>query len=567
MHAEGEIEKNSQVFQLDAVKQESIKASKLLVNCLENEGVEYIFGIPGEENIDLMDSLVESHIQFVTTRHEQGAAFIADVFGRLTGKAGVCLSTLGPGATNLVTGVADANMDRAPIVAIAGQGSTDRMHKESHQILDLVDLFQPITKFSTQIRVPEIIPEVVRKAFKISQSEKPGCCFIDFPENIASMELPEGAPLKKQSPKPAIATFEACQKAATIISSAKAPIIMVGNGVIRGDASDALVAFAEQLNIPVAATFMAKGTIPFSHKLSLGAVGLQAPDYISYGFQEADLVICIGVDMVEYHPRLWNPNRNKKIIHICCSPGEVDQHYILEAGVIGHIASSLNVIAQSCKKSADTKIHKLHQVVVDEVSEHKNCVEFPVKPQKIVWDLRQALDKEDIVISDVGAHKMWMARMYQAEAPNTCIISNGFASMGIALPGAIAAKIAFPDRKAVAVCGDAGFMMNNQEIDTALRLGLDIVVLIFNDSKYGLIEWHQERHFGRSTAIEFNNPDFIKFAESFGAKGYRVERAECLFPILNEALNDGTVSIIDCPVDYSENMKLTEKLENLTPPI
>ncbi len=568
MQAEHEIEKSLEVVKIEKAVNKNVKASEVFVKCLENEGVEYIFGVPGEENIDVLDALIDSPIEFVTTRHEQGAAFIADVLGRLTGRAGVCLSTLGPGATNLVTGVADANMDRAPVIAIAGQGSTDRMHKESHQILDLVDLFKPITKYSTQLRVPEIIPEVVRKAFKTSQSEKPGCSFIDFPENVAAAQLPAGTlPLKKQSPRPATAPFESCQKAAAIISAAKSPIIMVGNGVIRGDANKELVAFAEQLNIPVAATFMAKGTIPFSHELSLGAVGLQAHDYVSYGFDEADLVICIGVDMVEYHPRLWNPKRDKKIIHICCSPAEVDQHYILEAGVIGQISSSLNLISQFCQKSEKTKIHDLRQVIVDEVSEHQDSMNFPVKPQKIIWDLRKSLDKEDIVISDVGAHKMWMARMYQAEAPNTCIISNGFASMGIALPGAIAAKLAFPDRKAVAVCGDAGFMMNNQEIDTALRLGLDIVVLIFNDSKYGLIEWHQERHFGRSTAIDFVNPDFVKFAESFGAKGYRVERTECLMPILEEALNDGTVSIIDCPVDYSENMKLTEKLKSMTSPI
>ena len=546
----------------------TISASKVFVKCLENEGVEHIFGVPGEENIDVLDALIDSPIEFVTTRHEQGAAFIADVLGRLTGKPGVCLSTLGPGATNLVTGVADANMDRAPLVAIAGQGSTDRMHKESHQILDLVDLFQPITKFSTQLRVPEIIPEVVRKAFKVTQAEKPGCSFIDFPENVAAAELPASTmPLKKQNPRPATAPIESCQKVADIIAGAKAPIIMVGNGVIRGGASEALVKFAEDLNIPVATTFMAKGVIPFSHKLSLGAVGLQAHDNVSYGFDEADLVICVGVDMVEYHPRLWNPNSDKKIIHICVSPAEVDQHYILEVGVVGAIKESLAEISGLSKKASDSKIHKLHDIVVDEVSEHKDTLSFPVKPQKIIWDLRQVLDPEDIVISDVGAHKMWMARMYQAEAPNTCIISNGFASMGIALPGAIAAKVAYPDRKAVAVCGDAGFMMNNQEIDTALRLGLDIVILIFNDSKYGLIEWHQERHFGRSTGIDFVNPDFVKFAESFGAKGYRVERTECLAHVLDEALNDGTVSIIDCPVDYSENMKLTEKLKTMTSPI
>ena len=550
------------------VDREEVKASEVFVKCLENEGVEYIFGVPGEENIDVLDALIDSPIQFVATRHEQGAAFIADVFGRLTGKAGVCLSTLGPGATNLMTGVADANMDRAPLIAIAGQGSTDRMHKESHQILDLVDLFKPISKYSTQLRVPEIIPEVVRKAFKTAEAEKPGCSFIDFPENVAAAPLPATAkPLKKQSATVPAAPEHKCQQAAKIISNAKTPIIMAGNGVIRGHASEALVQYAEKLNIPVATTFMAKGVIPSSHPLSVGAIGLQAHDYVSYGFDAADLVICIGVDMVEYHPRLWNPNCDQHIVHIDACSAEVDQHYILEAGVVGDISSSLNRMSGYSRSCSESKLHKLHDIVHAEYNEYKDDLAFPVKPQKIISDIRQALDDEDIVISDVGAHKMWMARLYQAESPNTCIISNGFASMGIALPGAIAAKMAYPDRKALAVCGDAGFMMNNQEIDTALRLNLDIVILIFNDSKYGLIEWHQMRHFDRSTCIDFVNPDFVKFAESFGAKGYRVERTECLLPVLEEALNDGTVSIIDCPVDYSENMKLTEKLANLVSPI
>lgn len=278
-------------------------------------------------------------------------------------------------------------------------------------------------------------------------------------------------------------------------------------------------------------------------------------------------MICIGVDMVEYHPRLWNPDCDTKIIHIDESPAEVDQHYILEAGVIGTITDSLERIAAKTRRRADAPVHKMHKVITDEIGEYADDTEFPVKPQKIIWDLRQALDDDDIVISDVGAHKMWMARMYQAEKPNTCIISNGFASMGIALPGAIAAQFAYPDHKAVAVCGDAGFMMNNQEIETAVRMGLEIVVLIFNDGKYGLIEWHQNRHFGRSTAIEFNNPDFVMFAESFGANGYRIEKTEDLLPTLKTALNDGGVSIIDCPVDYRENMKLTKKLGNLVSPI
>ncbi len=544
-----------------------MKGAELFVRCLENEGVEYIFGVPGEENIDVMDALIGSSIQFVTTRHEQGAAFIADVYGRLTGRAGVCLSTLGPGATNLVTGVADANMDRAPLVAIAGQGATTRMHKESHQILDLVNLFEPITKYSTQIREPEIIPEIVRKAFKTAQTEKPGCSFLDFPENIAGAEVAAVTPLKVQSPTPPTAPEGKCAQVAELISKTQSPVVMVGNGVVRGLASDALIDFAEKLNVPVATTFMAKGVIPFSHPLCLGAVGLQAHDYVAFGFDKADLVICIGVDMVEYHPRLWNPDRDKKIVHIDESPAEVDAHYILESGVIGEIADSLGRIAAKTRRRGEAPVHKLHDVVKKEIGEYQDDTEFPVKPQKIIWDLRAALDAEDIVISDVGAHKMWMARMYQAEAPNTCIISNGFAAMGIALPGAIAAKLARPDKKAVAVCGDAGFMMNNQEIETALRLNLDLVVLIFNDSKYGLIEWHQLRHFSRATGIEFNNPDFVMFAQSFGARGYRVERTEDLLPILKTALGDGTVSIIDCPVDYRENMKLTAKLGNLVSPI
>lgn len=544
-----------------------MKASELLVKCLENEGVEYIFGVPGEENIDVLDALIDSPIEFVTTKHEQGAAFIADVYGRLTGRAGVCMSTLGPGATNLVTGIADANMDRAPVVAIAGQGATTRLHKESHQILDLVNLFQPITKYSTQILEPEIVPEIVRKAFKIAQNEKPGCSFIDFPENIAAMEVGPLKPLKVQSATEPVAPRGRCTKAAGYIEQASAPVIMVGNGVIRAKASRAVLEFAEKLNIPVATTFMAKGVIPASHRLSLGAIGLKSKDYVSFGFEASDLIICIGVDMVEYHPQLWNPDMDKKILHIDLRPAEVDQNYILEYGVLGDIKDSLRRIAEKLDAKPDSRIHKLAAVIRAEWAEHKDDTAFPIKPQKILWDLRQVLDPKDIVISDVGAHKMWIGRMFQAETPNSCIISNGFAAMGIALPGAIAAKLAYPKRRAIAVCGDGGFMMNNQEIDTALRLGLDIVVLIFNDSKYGLIEWHQQRHFGRATNITFTNPDFVMLAESFGARGYRVNSAEEFIPTLKTALGDGTVSIIDCPVDYAENMKLTNKLLTLKSPI
>ncbi len=544
-------------------------AAELFIRCLENEGVQTIFGIPGEENLNVMDALRDSSIQFITVRHEQGAAFMADVHGRLTGKAGVCLATLGPGATNLVTGFADANMDRAPVVAIAGQGATTRMHKESHQVLDLVNLFEPISKLSREILEPEIIPELVRKAFKDAQAEKPGGAFISFPENIAAMSVDETAlpPLKVQSPVAPAAPADKVRQAAAIIDAAKFPLIMAGNGVVRSHASDALVAFAEQLNIPVAQTFMAKGCIPFSHPLSLGSVGLQAHDYVACGFDRADVVICVGFDMVEYHPHSWHPNKDKKIIHIDQTYAEVDAHYILEAGVLGDIASSLQGIAAEAKKVHAGKTDNLKGIIEDELDDFAEDSSYPLKPQKILYDTRQVMADDDILISDVGAHKMWIARLFRCEKPNTCIISNGFASMGIGVPGAISAKMTYPDRNVLTITGDAGFMMNSQEIETAMRYQIAIVIMIWNDSAYGLIKWHQQRRFGRTGNISFTNPDFVKYAESFGAKGYRVESADALLPTLQQALADNTVVIVDVPVDYSENMKLTEKLGKLVCPI
>ena len=544
-----------------------MKAAELLVRCLENEGVDYIFGIPGEENVDVMDVLLDSKIRFITTRHEQGAAFMADVYGRLTGRAGVCLSTLGPGATNLVTGVADANMDRAPVVAIAGQAATTRMHKESHQHLDLVSLFAPITKYSTQIREPEIIPEVVRKAFKQALAEKPGVSFIDFPENIAGADVQGKEPLTVQAAATPEPPSGKIGQAADIISRAKHPIIMAGNGIIRSRATGQLLAFAEKLQIPVATTFMAKGAIPFSHPLSLGTVGLQAHDYVDCGFDRADVIMCVGYDMIEYHPYLWHPEKHAQLLHIDETPAEVDEHYMLAAGVIGDVGESLRRIAELAQPQHEPKLGTLRDFILREHSENAKNPAFPMVPQRVLWDLRQVLEPDDIVVSDVGAHKMWTARLYEAERPNTCIISNGFASMGIGVPGAIAAKLAHPERTAVTVTGDAGFLMNCQEIETALRIGTPIIVLIWNDGEYGLIHWHQLRHFGRPSHITFNNPDFVKLAESFGAKGYRVQAADELVPTLKQAIADDTVVIIDCPVDYSENMKLTEKLGNLVCPI
>ncbi|MBE0438677.1 MAG: acetolactate synthase large subunit [Gammaproteobacteria bacterium] len=542
-----------------------MKASELFIRSLENEGVEYIFGIPGEENLDVMDALLDSKIHFITTRHEQGAAFMADVYGRVTGRAGVCLATLGPGATNLITGVADANMDHAPLVAIAGQAATNRLHKESHQVLDLEAMFLPITKYATRILEPAVIPEIVRKAFKVAQTEKTGACFIEFPENIAEMDC-DDLPLRVKHASPPEPAIEQIELAAQLISEAENPIILAGNGVVRAQASEALADFALKLGIPVANTFMAKGVIPFNHPMALGSVGLQSGDYVNCGFANADVIICIGYDMVEYHPYLWHRSRDRKIIHIDTSHAEVDAFYSVLVGVVGNINHSLNRIAALTTPHKDKTMRTLRDSLIQDMNQHRDDLEFPVKPQKIIWDLRTAMDLKDIVICDVGAHKMWMSRMFRCEYPNTCIISNGFASMGIAVPGAIAAKLAYPERKVVAVTGDAGFLMNSQEIETAMRLNIAIVILIWNDASYGLIEWKQQNQFGRISNVKFTNPDFVQYAHSFGAEGIRIESTEQLMPTLKKALQSETVTVIDCPVDYRENLKLTEALGQLTLP-
>lgn len=542
-----------------------MNTAELLIKCLENEGVEYIFGLPGEENLDVLQALRHSSIKFITTRHEQGAAFMADVYGRLTGKAGVCLSTLGPGATNLMTGVADANLDGAPLVAITGQVGTDRMHIESHQYLDLVAMFSPVTKWNAQIVRPSITPEIVRRGFKLAQAEKPGAVHIDLPENIAAMEA-IGNPLRTTDHEKTYASYQSVQAAAELINQAQNPIILIGNGVIRGHASAALTHFATELNIPVANTFMGKGGIPYDHPLALWSVGLQQRDYISCGFDHADVVIAIGYDLIEYSPKRWNPNGNIKIIHIATTHAEIDSSYIPETEVVGDISDSLYEILKRADRHDQPTPYAVHlrQDIVADYEKYAHDDGFPIKPQKLVYDLRQVMGPEDIVISDVGAHKMWIARHYHASRPNTCLISNGFAAMGIAVPGALAAKLVHPDRHIVAVTGDGGFMMNFQELETALREGTNFTTIIFNDGGYGLIEWKQHRYFGESAFIKFGNPDFVKLAESMGLKGYRVESAGDLIPILKTALEQDVPTIIDVPVDYSENLRFNQRIGEIT---
>ncbi|WP_303021936.1 acetolactate synthase large subunit [uncultured Ruminococcus sp.] len=545
----------------------TMTAAELLVRCLENEGVKYIFGIPGEENLDVMQALRNSSIQFITTRHEQGAAFMADVYGRLTGKAGVCLSTLGPGATNLVTGVADANSDGAPLVAITGQVDTNRMHITSHQFLDLVQMFTPITKRSKQIVRPDSINEIVRIAFKYAESEKPGAAHIDLPNDIAKLPVPEDPnvmPMRHTAVHQELTGVADVEKAAGLIFQAEHPVILAGHSAVRAHAAEALTKFAEQLKIPVINTMMAKGIIPMDNRYSMGTMGIPQRDFQNVMLDNSDLVIAVGYDIVEFSPSKWNRTQNHKIIHLDVRPAHIHSLYQPQVQVVGDISDSLEKIAVRCHRENEPELFfRLKELMLEDYSAAESDDGFPIKPQRVLHDIRQVLGREDILISDVGAHKMWIGRQYNCYHPNTCIISNGFASMGISVPGAIAAKLIYPEKKVLAVSGDGGFMMNCQEMETALRIGVPIVVMIFNDSGYGLIRWKQEDHFGSSCFTDFTNPDFVKFAESMGAKGYRIQSAEEIIPVLEDAFSQNVPCIIDCLIDYSENTRLSERLQKM----
>ncbi len=529
-------------------------ASELFVRCLEAEGVEYIFGLPGEENLDLLDALSRSSIRFIPTRHEQGAAFMADVYGRLTGRAGVCLATLGPGATNLATGIGDANLDHAPLVAITGQAGLERVHKESHQYVNIVEVFAPLTKWNTRVERASVIPEVVRHAFKTAQAEKPGACHIELPEDVAG-EPVEGAPLASRSARRPSPDRPSLRAAAERIDQARHPIILAGNGVIRGNASNELLALAEKTAIPVANTFMAKGAVPADHPLSLLSIGLQARDFVSCGFDAADLIITVGYDQVEYAPYHWNPAGDKSIIHIDFTSAETDAMYQPEVEMVSDVREALELLCDEVTQVHDRGYPaRLREAILRDLDREADADAMPMKPARVLRDLRRALGRNDVVISDVGAHKLLVARLFPAYEANTVLISNGFASMGIALPGAIAASLLDPTRRVVAVCGDGGFLMNVQELESAVRLGAAFVVIVFRDDGYGLIRWKQERQFGGSFGIDFGNPDLVKLAESFGAKGYRVEKAAAFARVLKDALSQRVPTVIDVPIDYRDGI-------------
>ena len=544
-----------------------MKASDLFVKCLESEGVEYVFGIPGEENADLMISLSESSIKFILTRHEQGAAFMADVYGRLTGKVGVCLATLGPGATNLVTGVANANMDRSRLLAITGQTDSHLLHKESHQNLDVVQMFGPITKWSWSIRNAKNIPEIVRRAFKIALTEKPGATHIELPQNIAKHES-HILPIGYQEVFRSKANQSQIKRAAQMILEAKRPLLFVGNGCAREEASKSIRAFVKRTGIFSINTFMGKGVIPDDYPTHLQTIGIKNADHALKAVLDADVIISVGYDLVEYTPRMWNSGLDKKIIHIDFTPSEVYTYYRHDVEIVADIGSAMDSILKElerlqtenrdCKSYPREEIPETFQRIRSEVIQRieifKDDDTYPVKPEKMIFDVRKALGAEDIVISDVGTHKLWIAKIYQTFEPNTCIISNGFASMGFALPGALGAKLAFPEKAVVAMTGDGGFLMNVQELETAVRMGLSIIVVVWVDNDLNLISTKQKHEFGKSVFTKFDNPDFVQIARSFGAQGFHVKSVREFSETMQRAKTvSGVPVVIAVDVDYSRN--------------
>jgi acetolactate synthase-1/2/3 large subunit len=546
-----------------------MKASDLFVKCLEAEGVRYIFGVPGEENADIMMSLEDSSIEFVITRHEQGAAFMAEVWGRLTGEPGLCLGTLGPGATNLLTGVGDSNMDRAPMVVLTGQADSKRQHKESHQAMDVVSMFKPVTKWAHAIYHPDNIPEVIRKAFKLATTEKPGACHIELAEDIAKQET-DGTPLRVGRVRRPVPDDKVMDQVFAALESARRPIILAGNGTIRRRASKQLRLFAEKTGIGVINTFMAKGCVDHEAPYSLYTIGLGAKDLVACAIDASDLVISLGYDMVEYQPKLWNPAKDKRIIHLDFLPAEVDEYYDPEVEVVGDLAHALWMLNERVDAAGGLSFELSQQAGVrrdmraDFVAHAKDETEGLIRPQKALWDARQVLGPNDILLSDVGAHKMWIARYYQCHEPNTCLIPNGFCSMGFALPGAIAAALVGQSERVLGICGDAGFLMNVQEMETAKRYNANITIMIWEDNAYGLIAWKQFNQFGKHTDLSFGNPDFVALANAFGWNGYRCEDSAKLQETLETSFRAEGPSLIVIPIDYSENNKLTQRMGELT---
>ena len=533
-----------------------MKASALFVKALENEGVEYIFGIPGEENLDFLDSMKDSNIKLILTRHEQGAGFMAATYGRLTGKVGVCLATLGPGATNFVTSAAYAQLGGMPILMITGQKPIKKSKQGRFQIIDIVNLMKPVTKYAKQVVNGNNIPSMVREAFKIATAERPGAVHIELPEDIAAEECDDNiyAVNPVRYPK---ADTTSIEDAVKMIENAKMPLVLVGAGANRTRIGDALKNFVNSTGIPFFSTQMGKGVIDDGHELCLGTAALSANDFIHCAIDRADLIINVGHDVIEKPPFFMENDENStKVIHLNFFPSEVDDTYFPQLDVIGDIASNVTSLTEAITNQ-DTWEFDYFKRVVKEVRTHTSKyfedTRFPILPQRAVNTIRKQLADDDILTLDNGVYKIWFARNYDCAKPNTLLLDNALATMGAGLPSAMAAKMVHPDKKVVAVCGDGGFMMNSQEMETAIRLKLNLTVIILNDNAYGMIKWKQTGMGFETFGLDLGNPDFVKYAEAYGAKGYRPTSCEDFEKTLNDCVNSDGLHLIDLAVDYSLN--------------
>ena len=534
-----------------------MKASDLMVAALAAEGVEYVFAVPGEENLDLLESLRTSAITLVLARHEQGAGFMAATYGRLTGKAGVCLATLGPGATNLTTPAAYAALGAFPLVIITGQKPIKTSKQAQFQIVDVVSLFTPLCKASTQIVNGNRIPSLVREGFRLAQEERPGAVLLELPEDIAEEETIEPV-IPPHYRRYAVAGDAALDEAAERIIAAERPLLLIGAGANRRRASKALRKFVSDTGFPFFDTQMGKGVVDEDSELYLGTAALSSGDYVHCAIEKADLIVNIGHDVVEKPPFFMEPG-GQTVIHINYKAAEVDQVYFPQLEVIGDIAGSVERLGNrldgklQCDRSYYTV---LHHEIASHISETSDDERFPMVPQRVVADVRSVMARDDIVALDNGIYKIWFARNYIANEPGTILLDNALATMGAGLPSAMMAAMLSPGRRVLAVCGDGGFMMNSQELETAVRLGLNLVVLVLNDAAYGMIRWKQDQLGFPDYGLTFSNPDFVTYAQSYGATGHRVERSADLVAVLNAAFEAGGVHLVDLPVDYSENKKV-----------
>ena len=540
---------------------EPAKASDLMIEALEREGVEYIFGIPGEENLDILESLRHSKIQLVLTRHEQGAGFMAATVGRLTGRLGVCLSTLGPGATNFVTAAAYAQLGAMPMMMITGQKPIKKSKQARFQIVDVVEMMQPVTKYSRQIVHGANVPSAVREAVRLAEEERPGAVCLELPEDIAEEMVDEPLFFKAEAARRPAAEDKAIARAVEMIEKAQRPLLLVGAGANRKRTGKQLTRFVDQTGIPFICTQMGKGVISERHEKYLGTAALSDNDSVHDAVASADLIINVGHDVIE-KPPFFMSEGGFEVLHISFASAEVDAIYFPQLEVVGDIANAVWQVNESIKNANHWNFDTFTDVkskVDEHTSEKSDDPRFPLCPQRLVADVRQAMPDDGIICLDNGMYKIWFARNYRAYQPNTILLDNALATMGAGLPSAIGASFVYPERKVLAICGDGGFMMNSQELETAVRMKRNVTTLILRDDSYGMIRWKQDDSNFPDWGLEFGNPDFVRYAESYGASGYRVEKTDDLLVILEKCLSDGGVNVIECPIDYAENASLGKK--------